>query len=1060
MRNCCRCNRNGRCGNCSCAKAGIKCRSCLPSRLGCCTNQEASFSPNSNSSPPTPRPPSGLNIPMTNSSQQGTCGLPTQVSDDICCAVSSSPSPEPEPLAPSLPVFEPMQSPTFTWGERDAVSVISTISSAYSEVVGWKKQLFPIPWGNAGSSFISELARLYRAYAEKSSLECIALKAAAIMPGLLLQKPHAKSKHKEHRVCLERRLNLWRDGDFEALLFEGRTLQKYLKKPPPYPSTSNHDPDKSGLQFAKKIFNGNVKDALRLLTDEDKGGVLNPSDMISIGDITMTVLDALKNKHPQGMPASRDALIPPTINQVEVHPVIFEKIDASLIRATALRTSGSAGPSGTDAKMWRTMCTSFKKESDDLCHSLALMAKRLASSVVDPEGLASFLASRLVALDKNPGVRPIGVCETARRIITKATLSVTCGDIQEVAGSMQLCAGQPAGTEAVVHAMRESFHDDDIEAVLLVDATNAFNALNRQVALRNVGQLCPSLATTSVNLYRSSADLFIGNSVLLSQEGTTQGDPLSMPLYALSTVPLIKRLPGSVLQSWYADDASASGQIEHLLNWWKVLSELGPLYGYYPNPLKTWLITKQAHLPKAQKFFADSGINITTEGRPHLGAPLGSPTFVQQFVTSKVDSWCSELKHLSKIAVTQPHAAYAGFTHGLASKWNHLLRTTPNIELLLQPLEQTLRMEFIPALTGRPAPTDSEREVFALPPRLGGLGLKNPITRALEEFSASMKVAGPLKSLIMEKTWEIPIETWEKQRDAKNEISRNRRRTEAEIASQLKSSLPSALQHSMTLAQEKGASSWLTALPISEFGFTLHKGAFRDALCLRYGWLPSRLPERCDCGRQFTVEHALSCPKGGFPSLRHNEIRDITAALSAEVCNSVTVEPHLQPLSGEYLSGASANSQDGARLDVAMNGLWGGRYEKTYLDIRVFNPFAPSNRHSNLSTCYRKHENEKKREYEQRILNVEHASFSPIVMSCTGGFGRIATNTYKRLASLLAEKRNQAYGPTMCWLRCRLSFSLLRSSIMALRGSRSASGRAIHSPPPVDRAISESQLAI
>ena len=65
---------------------------------------------------------------------------------------------------------------------------------------------------------------------------------------------------------------------------------------------------------------------------------------------------------------------------------------------------------------------------------------------------------------------------------------------------------------------------------------------------------------------KSSAELFIGNSVLLSQEGTTQGDPLSMPLYALSTVPLIKRLPGSVLQSWYADDVSASGQIEHLLN--------------------------------------------------------------------------------------------------------------------------------------------------------------------------------------------------------------------------------------------------------------------------------------------------------------------------------------------------------------------------------------------------------------------------------------------------------------------------------------------------------------
>ena len=176
------------------------------------------------------------------------------------------------------------------------------------------------------------------------------------------------------------------------------------------------------------------------------------------------------------------------------------------------------------------------------------------------------------------------------------------------------------------------------------------------------------------------------------------------------------------------------------------------------------------------------------------------------------------------------------------------------------------------------------------------------------------------------------------------------------------------------------------------------------------------------------------------------------------MCNSVTVEPHLQPLSGEQLSGASANSQDGARLDVAMNGLWGGRYEKTYLDIRVFNPFAPSNRHSNQSTSYRKHENEKKREYEQRILNIEHAMFSPIVMSCTGGLGRIATSTYKRLASLLSEKWNQAYSPTMSWLRCRLSFSLLRSSIQALRGSHSSSGQAIHSAPPIDRAISESQL--
>ena len=85
------------------------------------------------------------------------------------------------------------------------------------------------------------------------------------------------------------------------------------------------------------------------------------------------------------------------------------------------------------------------------------------------------------------------------------------------------------------------------------------------------------------------------------------------------------------------------------------------------------------------------------------------------------------------------------------------------------------------------------------------------------------------------------------------------------------------LEASVMYTQEKGASSWLTTLPISEHGFALHKGAFCDALALRYGWDPPNTPSHCICGKSFTVEHALSCPFGGFPTLRHNEIRNLTA---------------------------------------------------------------------------------------------------------------------------------------------------------------------------------------
>ena len=139
-------------------------------------------------------------------------------------------------------------------------------------------------------------------------------------------------------------------------------------------------------------------------------------------------------------------------------------------------------------------------------------------------------------------------------------------------------------------------------------------------------------------------------------------------------------------------------------------------------------------------------------------------------------------------------------------------------------------------------------------------------------------------------------------------------------------------------------------LPIHENGFTLHKGAFHDTIVLRYGWLPSNLSSTCTCGKSFTVEHALSCPLGGFPSIRHNEIHDLTANLMAEVCRDVLIEPTLQPITGETFSAMSANKEDGARLDIAADGFWGGRFERTFFDVRVFNHYAPSNRTPTLSS--------------------------------------------------------------------------------------------------------------
>ena len=260
---------------------------------------------------------------------------------------------------------------------------------------------------------------------------------------------------------------------------------------------------------------------------------------------------------------------------------------------------------------------------------------------------------------------------------------------------------------------------------------------------------------------------------------------------------------------------------------------------------------------------------------------------------------------------------------------------------------------------------------------------------------------------------------------------------------------------------EKGASSWLTVLPLEEHHFSLHKQAFRDALALRYGWLPSQVPSNCPCGHPFSTQHVLSCPKGGYPSIRHNELRDFTASLLSETCHGVAVEPSLQPVTSESLNGASANRQEGARLDIVASGFWGSTFERAFFDVRVFNPFAPSNRHSSIAATYRQHERVKKRQYEQRIWEIEHSSFTPLVFSTTGGLAPAATTFYKRLASMLAEKWNQPYSSTIGWLRCRLSFSLLRSSIMCIRGARSSAHKfQSQLEAAVDLTVADSNLTL
>ena len=938
---------------------------------------------------------------------------------------------------PSTPTF----SQRFRWGELSGDEFVGEIQLAYEEMVHWRQNLFKIPSGRAGKDFTSEVTRLLSAFAEASALEGIALKAAMTLPGLMLQKPSATSKAKEHSEILERRLRQWREGEIQPLLKEGRAIQQRLLFAHSHMQGEQGNQDRAATKFAQQIHNGKTRAALRTLSQASSGQQTRILPVHELADKTQpteeTVLDVLKAKHPPGAEAHRDALLQEhEVDPPEFHPVIFNDITSEAVQAAALRCTGSAGPSGLDAAAWQRMCTAFKGRSSDLCTAIARLARRISTEEVEPNSLSAFTACRLIALDKQPGVRPIGVGEVLRRIVGKVTLAVVKPDILRVVGTSQLCAGQEGGCEAAVHAMRLLFADEKCEAALLVDASNAFNALNRKVALHNVALLCPSLATTLTNIYKEESSLYVDGEMIMSREGTTQGDPLAMVFYAIATLPLIKscRFDELLGDVWFADDATGAGTVDALRRWWDRLTEEGPKYGYFPNAIKTWLVVKEASKEDAAKAFHGTGVQITSGGRRLLGATVGTTAFTKEYVSAKILTLENEIGTLAEFAKTQPHAAFSALTHGLAGKWLYLVRTIPDIEHLLQPLEVGLHQRLLPAMTGRAPSSDMERNLLALPARHGGLGIAMPSKIAKEQHSASLRLTS---SLVRDLTGNINLpEDAVSPQATKAELRREARVAANATADEVHQHLPEQMQHARLVASEKGASSWLTALPIADHGFALPKGAFRDALCLRYGWPVPALPTTCVCGRPLEIDHALSCPHGGLPIRRHNEVRNLLASCMKAAGFDTAIEPPLQQLTGEQFVRSTTTTDQEARLDIKAAGFWGDGAEEAFFDVRVFNPFAPSYRTLPLPALYQRHERAKRARYEERVLEVERAAFTPLVFSASGGASKLATMFLKRLASVLAEKRKEPYSVTMAWLRTRLSFSLLRSAIACLRSSR------------------------
>ena len=132
----------------------------------------------------------------------------------------------------------------------------------------------------------------------------------------------------------------------------------------------------------------------------------------------------------------------------------------------------------------------------------------LFDNVRQHESLEAFLASQLIPLNKSTAVRSIRIAEILRRIIGKAVMSVVKKEVIQAAVSLQVCSGQVAGVESAIHSKVDLFKSDNSAAVLQIDATNAFNSLNRNVFLRNIKVICPEISNFVINRYTLPSRLF------------------------------------------------------------------------------------------------------------------------------------------------------------------------------------------------------------------------------------------------------------------------------------------------------------------------------------------------------------------------------------------------------------------------------------------------------------------------------------------------------------------------------------------------------------------------
>ncbi|KAI2498784.1 hypothetical protein MHU86_15687 [Fragilaria crotonensis] len=482
-----------------------------------------------------------------------------------------------------------------------------------------------------------------------------------------------------------------------------------------------------------------------------------------------------------------------------------------------------------------------------------------------------------------------------------------------------------------------------------------------------------------------------------------------------------------------------AGPVDGIAEAQRLLLELGPRRGYFPEPDKSILIVPLATPPTALESLAEFNFRHE-EGHRYLGGFVGSGAAEAAWVDPQVQQWIEGVHCLAAAARRYPQTAYAGLSQSLQSEWQYLQRVTPDIAPAFAPLEAAIATVFLPALLDASVEEVAKlRPLLALPTRLGGLGIPDPTTTGAFCYAASTASTNLLHCSLVEGA---PLCAAAHRRDASTgrlaAKAHQRHATEGRLAAILDGSRP---MEKRRIIRSAATGAWLSTRPSLLNGSDLSAEEFRDGVRLRLGLTPTSLPPRCDgCGERFTTEHAMSCRKGGLILHRHNDLVATWGQLcgQAHTPSTVSDEPLIQTSQDAQAAGANRTEPTPElRGDIAVHGFW-TRGTTAIFDVRVTDTDAPR-----IATPPGEGPASREGEESQirRLCIARRRTFTPRLLS--GRHARRGGHRAWRLASSLASKWRRSYSEVCGFVRSRLAIALVRSASRCLRADRNPMRRTL-----------------